>query len=169
MRKVPLIRCCCCVLAILFSGGCLSQRHYASLYQRKAEAPIGLDAAGDFRRVSVAAHEAHRRVNVLSRDEFVEHTRCIWLRQRLFAAAVAARRHVGWVWAFPLSWPLHVVTLWSWPGVELATASRVRAAAARVERAYQTSDEAFLAACRREMGTKLGRVMVAYPIMNDKL
>lgn len=169
MRKAVFTLGCCCVFVVLMGSGCLSQRHYASLYQRKTKAPVGLDAAGDFRRVSATAYQVHRRVNLLARDEFVEHTRCIWLRQGLFAAAAAARRHVGWVWAFPLSWPLHAVTLWSWPGVELATASRVRAAAARVERAYQISDEAFLAACRREMETKLGQMMAAHLVIDYKL
>lgn len=146
---------------MLTSGGCLSKNHYASLYRRQLKPPVGLDSAKDFRDVSAAAYKVHRRVNILSPDEFVEHARCAWLRQQLFGAAVAARKHVAWVWAFPLSWPLHVATLWSWPGVELATASQVRAAASRLERAYQTSDEAFLAVCRREIKTKLGRAMVA--------
>jgi hypothetical protein len=85
------------------------------------------------------------------------YARCEIFRAQLMVASERAAQHLWMVWGFPFAWPGHVLTLWIWPVGETQKARAVIGATERVERAYQTSDGAFLAACEKELGSEVGQ------------
>ncbi|MEM7402840.1 MAG: hypothetical protein AAF310_02300 [Myxococcota bacterium] len=142
------------------SSGCVTTKGYASVYRKAKKPPFGLESRGEFCKQMQLAAVAQQRLG-LSQQHTMLHRRCNMLRQQLFAAAVRARRHVTWVWGLPLAWPVHAVTLYSWPAVQTATAATVFQAAKQLEQAYQNNDEQFLAVCTQQLQTQWGKLFAA--------
>lgn len=145
------------------SSGCMTTRDYASVYRKAKKPTTGLENPGQFCKQLQSASVMHQRLG-LSQQQITSYVRCNLLRQQLFAAAVRARRHTTWVLAFPLSWPIHAITLYSWPTIQAMTASKIGKAAKQLEQAYQDSDQRFLAICKQQLQTHWGQTFVSQRI-----
>ena len=148
------------VLFCATSSGCMTTRDYASVY-RKIQKPIaGLEHPRQFCKHAQLASLIHQRLE-LPQQQITLHLRCNLLRQQLFAASVRARRHTIWVLGFPLAWPVHAITLYSWPAIQTTTAVHIRKAAKQLEQAYQDNDQHFLTVCKQHLQTRWGKIFAS--------
>ena len=140
----------------------MTTRGYASVY-RNAKKPIaGLEHAGQFCKRTQLASVIQQRLG-LSQQQITVYLRCNLLRQQLFAAAVRARRHTTWVLGFPLAWPIHAMTLYTWPTLQTISATTIRTAARQLEQAYQDTDQRFLTVCQQHLQTQWGKTFATQP------
>lgn len=144
-------------LSCAVSSGCMTTRDYAAVYRRATKPTAGLEQAGQCCKRAQRAAQIHQRLGLPQQQAMLQ-LRCNLLRQQLCAAAVRARHHTTWVLGFPLAWPVHAITLYSWPTMQALTAANVSKAAQQLEQAYQNSDEHFLTVCKQQLQTRWGKI-----------
>jgi hypothetical protein len=145
--------------SLFLLGGCITMRDYAGAYMKVARAPAGVEP---FSKFKVRMHRTRKTRQLLSNDK--AHSglaaddndlHCAWFRNQLYVASIDAQKHTKIIWGVPFVWPWSVATGFYFPITQTLLANEVRETARRIEEAYQTSDDAFIAACNAEKHTSL--------------
>lgn len=123
--------------AVATLGACTSIAVYAGHYRKLGDAtgPGVMPAAQLLQMLDET--RADRALVCGSEELAASHARCLFFRNQLVVAAEKARLDPA------------------------PTASKVQRAAERMERAFQDSDEVFLATCTHELDSELGKAFAA--------